>query len=279
MDNRFKSMDKRFESMETRINRLAIFNVVIVIAVVVTGLAFYSHLIGQTQYGRERAKVLQQVSRLASFERCDGNVTSFGLAYRGYATEVTVSHIVCDPKSPPLLACKGVDVALTGECPTVDALNGVYSSDPSLADPVIALGFYSGQPTIWQGVLSSVFTKAEVFPPFQNMASLPDDTFIINGDQNKGMSGAAVLNSYGLLGVASSTFQGSFNNSRQVAAIPIHHVFKCMMDYQDQLPTTSFCKAKGLEVVAVPYALSVYDTFSRIWKMISTSGSKNRVEL
>ncbi len=89
----------------------------------------------------------------------------------------------------------------------------------------------------------------------------------MNG-QDKGHSGAAVLNSVGIVGIAVGTFPGEFNNNILVAVIGMHHVYNCIEEHIHELPTIDQCtRERSIEVYSPPILFSVRDNFSRLWRM------------
>lgn len=183
-------------------------------------------------FGRDRSFAIKSVSYPICI--CNSSSTAFGIEYDGYITDVTVLHSSCTAAErinlhETLSGCDGLDVAFTRACPVMNAaFNGTVTANLEQGDIVVSYGF--GEYVMsWQGVLACLFDKNEVyFARFEGHANLPVDTFLVFGDQNKGASGAAVLNGDGLAGFASSVIAGSFKNNRMVAIIPMYHVQMCM---------------------------------------------------
>ncbi len=262
--------NSKIGSLENKFFYFSCIFYIFVLAVIITGLSFYSLLIGQQRFTSERITTLQIVTGEDNFQSC-AKVTYFGLSYDNYMMDVTVSHITCDNGSTTaLLPCQNVDIALVNRCPKKKvALDGRVSTKLELGDTVVAFG-YSDYSNSWTGILSGKFGRNETaFKPFNDQANWPPDTHIFTGDQNKGMSGAPVLNSFGLVGLASAVMPGSFNNSRFVGVIPVEEIFKCVKYYGKQLPTKESCiKQFDTKIVAPPSYGNPYQTFQRLFSMI-----------
>ncbi len=233
-------------------------------------------LIGERRFSAERIFAMQQVTGNGTFTSCEPvQVTYFGLAYGNYVMDVTVSHIKCTNGTIDLLPCQGIDVALTKQCPRKNvALDGRVSTKLELGDSVVAFGFYEFS-NAWTGTLSGKFGRNEThYEPFADKANWPADTHIFTGDQNKGMSGAPVLNSFGLVGLASAVMPGSFQNNRLVGVIPVSEIFKCVNYYgkKNLLPTKESCaKQFQTKIISPPSYGDPYQTFERLFKMIYTN--------
>jgi len=154
--------------------------------------------------------------------------------YDGYVTDVTVSHGNCSGLGIPLnqmpvIACEGLDVAFTRDCPATGyAFDGSKTAALQVGDTVISYGF-AKNPMSWQGIFGRTLQINETkFCQFCGKANLPDSTFLIFGDQNTGASGAAVLNGDGLAGICSGAMRGSFTNNRIITVTPIGLALSCM---------------------------------------------------
>lgn len=239
----FGNLRQEFANLHYTIHMYAVFGL---LALAITGLCLYSQILGGKYFGRERVQIAKSATYKAHYpEECgNGTATAFGLSYKGYMTDVTVAHIECSLETVRLLPCSEVDIAFTGNCPRVGALDGRVSEELYAGDSVIAFGFTNGFPHAWRGTLGGSYGENESLPiPFQGNPHIPYDGHIVYGQQNKEESGAAVFNSFGLVGVASMCFRGPSSNSRQVGVIPMHYVLECMQHYGKlgKLPTKSDC--------------------------------------
>ncbi len=268
----FKAIRDDINVIRDDISRFKKIFFVFALATVITAFCYYALMISYTEFVRDRAETLERVSSESTFPNCS-KVTTFGLYFEGKVMEATVSHARCTSPPSYLVPCAGIDVALAARCPTTGfALNGHRTTPLYIGERVVTFGF-GDISKVWSGEVSSLFDKNEThFSPFNDQANLPADTLIVNGDQNRGMSGAAVLNSYGLAGIASSIIRGSYNSSRLVAVIPIHHLLRCVKTVSKSgvLPTKQECHAAGKKVTVInPPILFSVETSVKILKRMA----------
>lgn len=266
LSGKIDGIDDRIGKMDNRLQFLEVSVVVFSLAVIITGFCIYATMISIQDFSKDRIAVLQKVSYSSTLPSCDDQATAFGLSYKGFAMDVSVSHYNCSSDGPPsyVLACPKVDIALFDHCPSSGyALNGDMHTNILLGDEVVSYGF-SKFSKAWKGMLLSEVGKDESnFPPFQGLSNVPADAYMFSGLQDRGMSGGAVVNSYGLVGLASTAFFGS-TNVRYSGVIPLSYVFRCVEKYAAEGKLKSASECPGTKVVNVPVLFSVSQTFQKI---------------
>ena len=219
-------------------------------------------------YDNERVTVLEQVSyqrRLLNSAGClqESTTTVVGLSIDGIMTDITVSHANCSGNIPPhFIPCENVDLALSTDCPRMGSvLDGSVASSLKLGDSVIAYGF--GVISTWKGLLVRNYRSKEQsnigHNALEGIGNVPSDSFVMAGDPVKGMSGAAVLNHEGLVGIAVN-----YPVDRFITVVSMNQVSKCVVQHRAVLKRNDECKRN---VVKAPVALGVYDTFVRLSKL------------
>jgi hypothetical protein len=256
---------EKLNRMEAYLKAFILLSIFSFLFISITMLCYYSVLVGEKNFYRERKEILQQVTGKEMFRGCNETATFFGFYYQDYVADVTVSHILCDPNITHLLECSAVDLALVPRCPIIGALNGRISTEIVVGDQVFAYGFgeYS---SAWGGMLTGIFGKNETsFAPFQGHSNLPPDAHIFLGDQHSGMSGAAVLNAYGLVDVAVSYVK---IDKRLVGVVPVSYLIKCFSHYASMGKLPKIHNCADTMVINPTVSFGIKDTFFRIFKWL-----------
>lgn len=167
-------------------------------------------------FGPDRLDALKQVTSEISV--CGNTGTAVSVSMGNRVTTVTVAHHNCDGKVPVgYIPCEGIDIALrVDECPPMAAaLNFDRNAPLRDGDQVVSLGFYSGNkalrgPRSWSGHISSLLSNiAENATCSQHFSGCGvghySHSYVINADQLDGMSGAVVMNGYGVVGIVVAT--------------------------------------------------------------------------
>jgi hypothetical protein len=199
-------------------------------------------------YGADRIEVIERVTYPFSF--CSASAaTAFGMTALGFAFDITASHILCSVvEQRELLVCPGVDIVLTRDCPRLPTiLNGSVTARQRAGDTVVVYGFYS-PPTLpivslsYVGNLGEPFGRNETsFQPFTDKLNIPTDARMVSGAiQAAGLSGSAVLNGLGLVGVAVAS---GINQGLPTAAyvIPVKYIEECVAHHAHRLKRLSEC--------------------------------------
>jgi hypothetical protein len=242
-----KSLGSQMQSLDTRMQGVE----------TITSKSLYMH--NQSHhFVKDRVKILSSVTLPHSLPPShEGNTTSVALYHKGYVAEVTVAHRSVVPREidTMLSACLNIDIAFSrpayaGCPPHSAALNTSLLSSLEEGDQVVSYGF--GQYlTSWTGFITGGFfddPKERTHLPFTPSAKIHVNEFFVTGNQSGGASGAVLLNSYGIVGIAHAVNK---NHTRVVFVIPMSLVLQCFDEKIQQKMVTSNKKCK-MKVVNPP---------------------------
>jgi hypothetical protein len=189
-------------------------------------------------HNREKIAVLSNATYHLSF--CSGVLSGHLLYFKGKYFGVTAAHSPCfynDKVPAGVIPCAGIDVALLSTCYAGKNVVNVTSSTvaPRLGDEAVAVGYYKSEIRAWVGALvgfGGVHRKGIHFT--SNYYEVPDE-LIFQGAQLPGMSGAAVVNGLGYVGVAHILKFESDVPSAQV--IPWSRIEECVVNNWSSLPS------------------------------------------
>ena len=220
---------------------------------------------GVHSFGRRRAATLASVSASAS-DPCNMNMIStvHALFRNSKVAFVMTPHANCNlndsnPSYDPtfngaVLLHPEYDFAfLTGCFSGIEAaLNVTSYAKPELGDNLSAFGF-GNSGLLWEGVLSRVATSQDTYPNCSSkLAShwtgktrICRGELIAQGHQHEGMSGAAVLNSCGYVGLAHAARLPDTTKMASFAAIiPARVIIDFFDKHAHSLPTLQQCKMR-----------------------------------
>lgn len=189
-------------------------------------------------------------------KKCTGAVnvcgswgTTHSVVYKGRLAALTVSHFECDVKPVSLTASARADVALVEGCPTTTHamnLTGALATH-RLTDDVLAFGkAYVRGPTsfaivdrAWRGYVGGKYGVSQKALPFSGSPIVLEDEWITNAVQEDVMSGAAVLNGCGYLGLAHA--RPMVYNQSQAIILPFEKIFEFLNENYDRLKSPNDC--------------------------------------
>ena len=220
-------------------------------------------------FGKDRINFARKITGATSFSGC-ASATFFSASYNGFAMDITVSHMNCNNSSDifgKLIACDGIDVALSLNCPTFSqGVNLNFSSPLNAGDQVAVFGMNGGLINSWVGHIAAQGTKGlnsdqKEFKtsPFMGKSSHLANYVLLTGDQVPGLSGAMICNGYGVAGIAFALASPE-DSSRIVVATQINDVQTCInkLGSKGRLQRISDCR--GFTSIAPPIIESAFNT-------------------
>ena len=223
---------------------------------------------GVHSFGRRRVAALEGVSSEIIFAcNTSARLTSHALFRNNRVAIVVTPHVICpdnilasfDPTfSGKALLHPVYDFALLNDCNASSikaALNVTSYAKPKLGDSLSAYGF-GEVASVWEGILSRVATPrvehenctAVLARHWAGNNRICSGELVAQGHQHEGMSGAAVLNSCGYVGVAHAITNNKANFAFIVPASAIVAFFD---KHAHSLPTLQQC---GMRVEEPPLA-------------------------
>lgn len=168
-------------------------------------------------------------------------VTAFGVFYNDRAFDVTVSHMFVNAESRSnLLSCPKLDISLSKSCPRRrNVLDGSKFTAQRAGDQVVIYGFSKMQSS-YIGTLAGRWNLNEVdFAPFDDKSNIPANSLFISGaNQDSGLSGSAIFNGQGIVGVVVAS---KLNDTSVAIAIPWQNVLDCADLLQEELQRGVSC--------------------------------------
>jgi hypothetical protein len=152
--------------------------------------------------------------------------------------------------------CKNLDVAIILECPPVAyALDSNIFVDSSVGDPVFVKGFNEENVNNYQATVGELLgEKNETHPPCSGRATFQKNArLLMIAGQILGLSGAGVLNGYGIVGIASARFSHS-----SAIVTPWADVYNCFKENHKVLELMKKCSS-SITVIKPPNLLNIFE--------------------
>ena len=250
-------------------------------------MGYFHHL---HNFSYHRVETLKRAT--LQMEICPGQLVTAHAAYLdGRVFLITVAHSVCPDirNNTNVNLCDGIDVALLGGCPlseevsqdedsqdTEDSthriathmLNITDVANMRMGDKGVAFGFSDDEMQMWEGELNALVGKIAAlrqngshvegpahFKGPDRLYLLPRE-FVLGGNQVMGMSGAAVANGCGYLGVAHARPSGNLAAFPSGVVIPAKEIKKCFKQFESKFETLASCKYNDDLVLQIPVSPS-----------------------
>ena len=168
-------------------------------------------------FGRRRVEAIKQASNNFYIpEYCQGAVTRHTVVYNNRVGELFTPHILCNSSIISIGSNRSIfvddflDIGVIGGCPsTTHGLDISIAAEPFLGDQVITYGF-GDMAKAWSGTISdkedSNTTCLAFAQHWTGVGNICAGEYLVQGEQHKGLSGAAVLNGCGYIGIAHAVF-------------------------------------------------------------------------
>ena len=228
-------------------------------------------------FGRERAAILERASSRINFDKynCTGSATRHAFYLNGKVGQFFAPHFICSTgfeENLPEDISNGIithpyyDVGIILQCPvSKSAVNISSYTVAKLGDDVISYGFGDIAES-WKGSISSegyTSSEHELYKShhWSGSANIGSGEVIIQAFQQEGMSGAAVSNGCGYLGMSHAVRVGSFASFASIIPAEILGIFA--IDHWSKLINLEDCL--GLEISNLP-TMPLMDCDIRLFK-------------
>jgi len=165
-------------------------------------------------FGRSKVKILKN-STGQIVSPCNDHSTYHTVHYDGYVTALFNPHMLCHPFENIILhEYYDLGILLDPKYLLPYAIDINVGASPELGDDVIAYG-HGGRAKVWGGKISD-FSEEKCDEPakhFNGTTRICAGEWIVQGHQHEGMSGSAVANGCGYLGIA-DTIAHALKNSK-----------------------------------------------------------------
>ena len=210
-------------------------------------------------FGRDRISTLRKAThRLNLPNFCNGSLTRHTVYFGGLLAEVFSPHFDCSSDFDlenillNVITHDHYDLALITGCPTTEyAINITNLADPQLGDSVVSFG-YGETAKAWSGTISDVEHPGELEQVVHwqggTNAKVSFIEYIAQSAQHFGMSGAAVVNGCGYLGMTHIVLQSGSANF--AAIVPGFVIADLMLEHAYRLSNVSQCTS--LKIVDIP---------------------------
>jgi hypothetical protein len=259
LETKFDTLETKFDTLETKFGTL---NTTVGAQISDLKTFFTTAFSDSHFFNRNRVEKLQEVS--ANFVHCsnsDGSpkysATSHRLAYKGKTVTVFTPHSDClnsDAFSPTNNGAYilddtfdlGIDIRCSPSSSTSSALDISSIFLPSLGDEIIAFGF-GVTAFVWQGLVAAFLsTNVDCSSNATHWNSTStrvcSGEIVAQGHQHHGMSGAAVLNGCGYVGMAHAVNKKTNASEANFAyIIPASAIVRLIEQNLDKLPTLEKC--------------------------------------
>ena len=171
-------------------------------------------------FGRSKVKVLKKSTGLVT-SPCGHHATYHTVYYNGYVVALFTPHMECSTTFENVISHPYYDLAILLDRKYLlpYAIDISIGASPELGDDVIAYG-HGDRAKIWVGTISDLIEKDEcdntLAKHFNGSTRICAGEWVIQAHQHPGMSGAAVANGCGYLGIAHAVL--TFNNPNAVTA-------------------------------------------------------------
>jgi hypothetical protein len=179
--------------------------------------------------GSDRISFLEKVSY--SITMCGSSATAIAVASHGHTFGVTVAHFNCTGLCPvDVIHCNGLDISLLlGECPPSEfSLDATTFTSPMIGDDAFVYGHSLDQMGIrnYRATIGNLYGRHIGNPPFSGMPNINlNARLLVGASQYPEFSGSAVLNGYGIIGVACASGKESFGTA---IVVPWDDIMQCI---------------------------------------------------
>eukprot|EP00597_Dinobryon_sp_UTEXLB2267_P001521 CAMPEP_0170071998 /NCGR_PEP_ID=MMETSP0019_2-20121128/9745_1 /TAXON_ID=98059 /ORGANISM="Dinobryon sp., Strain UTEXLB2267" /LENGTH=217 /DNA_ID=CAMNT_0010280747 /DNA_START=348 /DNA_END=1001 /DNA_ORIENTATION=+ len=174
---------------------------------------------------------------------CNSKITAHYVLYEKYMFGVSVAHMPCfvgDVIPEFLLPCHGIDVTLwKGRPPPSVSLLNITGriAKANVGDSALAFGFSNDVARSWQGAILGKLGYNTSGRHFTTTAYEHHEELLFSGFQDRGMSGAGVLNGRGYyLGIYRAVLEDNVKN-RFPVVIPWSLISHCVDKHRQSLYT------------------------------------------
>jgi len=215
-------------------------------------------------FNRRRVEAIQFVSVKRKFcQNANGNIhygTSHSVTYKGKVATLFTPHASCfdSPEFHPtnngtFFLHHTFDLAIDRRCSSSSAALDISSSVvPFLGDEIITFAF-GDNGYVWQGLVSAnVVNNCSVAANhWKDDVQICRGEIIAQGHQHAGMSGGAVLNGCGYLGMTHAVSRSNANFAYIISAAEI---IKFIEKHLNELPELADCKQRSIVPPVAPLA-------------------------
>jgi len=275
VDGRIESLERSIETLNGRMDRGLTSVIVLLISVIVLliSVLFFGYYLKQDinirfeeinvdfkdlhNFGRDRYLALALISK--AFTTCNQISTSHAVNFNGRVTEIVVNHHDCRKNlgGPPkdVIICENLDLGLKTECPVSHYILNISKVQPLvLGDEVVC---YGHEKILWKGHLSSENSVPINGKPWEGDIIIKSNEYAFHGEQHVGMSGGAVLNGCGYVGMAHAVGSEKIKDvGKFTFVIPATEIQQCITKNSKLLKNISQCP--GRTVIESPMLRSCF---------------------
>ena len=222
-------IDEKILSLESKIdeNRLSLESKISELKEIMTEGFNSNNLLG-----RSKVKVLKN-STGEVVSPCGHHSTYHTVYYDGYVVALFNPHMACPTfKNVILHRYYDLGILLDRKYLLPYAIDISIGDTPELGDDVIAYG-YGDRAKVWGGKISDLIEKDECVTPashFSGTTRVCLYEYIVQGGQQKGMSGSAVANGCGYLGIAHAVLLSELSNGSYAGVIGVKIIRQFISD-------------------------------------------------
>ena len=206
----------------------------------------------------DRARVTSLKNSTMKFStRCDYVSTIHTVYFDGCVVSLFTPHMTCGIEDISILhPIYDLGLLPSKHLLSKSAIDITLGASPHLGDSVISYGF-GETVSIWKGYVSHFSANVCNTPAthFNGTTRVCDGEMLMQGEQHAGMSGSAVINGCGYLGIAHAMVFTRERSSNFAAVINFTVIRNFITDNKHNL--LKWNSSMGIEIVALPHAPGV----------------------